>query len=249
VNATSDITENKPLRAGEEQERIVSSNNGALLAIFDHDGVLVDTLKLHQNAWAEYGRRSGLPLTPEFVHQTFGMTNPNILSLLTGRAMSDDEIARHSAQKEECYRKIAVGKITLMQGVRELLDALTENGVRLAIGSSGVRANLELTVRECGLDGRFAAIAALEDITRGKPDPEVFLVASARSGVAPARSIVFEDAPVGIQAAKAAGMYAIGLTTSHRAAALWDAGADEVVANLVCYDVAALIARIKGRPR
>ncbi len=110
-----------------------------------------------------------------------------------------------------------------------MLDALTGRGVRLAIGSSGVRANLELTVRECGLDGRFAAIAALEDITRGKPDPQVFLVAAARSGIDPARSVVFEDAPFGIQAAKAAGMYAVGLTTSHPAPVLWEAGADEVV--------------------
>jgi beta-phosphoglucomutase len=227
----------------------VPSSNGTLLAIFDHDGVLVDTLKLHQKAWTEYGRRSGLAITPEFVHQTFGMTNSSILRLLSGVAMSENEIARHSAQKEECYREIAVGEIALMEGVREVLDALTARGVRLAIGSSGERANLELTVRECGLDGRFAAIAALEDITRGKPDPQVFLVASARSGVEPARSMVFEDAPVGIQAGKAAGMYAIGLTTTNSAQALWDAGANEVVENLVGYNVPGLIARIKDRPR
>src|SRR5271165_4967265 len=220
------------------EDDIVPSSDGAWLAIFDHDGVLVDTLKLHQSAWVEYGRRSGLSITAEFIHQTFGMTNPSILRLLPGETMSEDEMARHSARKEECYREIAEGKIALMDSVREVLDALTDCGVRLAIGSSGVRANLELTVRECGLDGRFAAIAALEDITRGKPDPQVFLVASARSGV-------FEDAPVGIQAAKAAGMYAVGLTTSHPARALWDAGADEVVVNLVGYDVPGLIRRIK----
>jgi HAD superfamily hydrolase (TIGR01509 family) len=229
------------------EDDIVPSSDGAWLAIFDHDGVLVDTLKLHQSAWLEYGRRSGLSITVEFIHQTFGMTNPSILRLLPGETMSEDEMARHSARKEECYREIAEGKIALMDGVREVLDALTDCGVRLAIGSSGVRANLELTVRECGLDGRFAAIAALEDITRGKPDPQVFLVASDRSGIEPARSIVFEDAPVGIQAAKAAGMYAVGLTTSHPARALWDAGADEVVENLVGYDVPGLIGRIKDR--
>ena len=117
---------------------------------------------------------------------------------------------------------------------------------RLAIGSSGVRENLELTVRECGLDGRFAAIAALEDITRGKPDPQVFLVAAARSGVAPSRSVVFEDAPVGIQAAKAAGMYAVGVTNSHPSGPLRDAGADEVVDSLAGYDVRPLVARLTG---
>ena len=117
-----------------------------------------------------------------------------------------------------CYRDVARGKIVLMDGVREVLDALTARGVKLAIGSSGVLPNLELTVTECGLDGRFAAIASLEDITRGKPDPQVFLVAAAKAGGDPSRSVVFEDAPVGIQAAKAAGMYAVGVTTTHPAA-------------------------------
>ncbi len=222
-------------------------NHGPWLAIFDHDGVLVDTLSFHQAAWVEYGRRSGLAITAEFIHQTFGMTNPSILRLLSGGEMSEPEMAQHSARKEECYREIAAGRIALMEGVRATLDALTESGVRLAIGSSGVRANLDLTVRECGLDGRFAAIAALEDITRGKPDPQVFLVAAARSGIDPARSIVFEDTPFGIQAARAAGMYAIGLTTSHPAQVLWDAGADEVVDSLVGYDVAGMGRRVKDR--
>src|SRR5207247_586625 len=83
------------------------------------------------------------------------------------------------------------------------------------------------------------AIASLEDISRGKPDPQVFLVAAAKVGVIPARSVVFEDAPVGIQAAKAAGMHAVGLTTTHPTPALWDAGADEAVAHLGGYDLAA----------
>ena len=134
-----------------------------------------------------------------------------------------------------------------MDGIRGALDALTAQGVKLAIGSSGVLPNLELTVNECGLAGRFAAIASLEDITRGKPDPQVFLVAAAKSQCEPARSVVFEDAPVGIQAAKAAGMYAVGLTTTHPATALEAAGADEVVENLIGYDVVGLLERLRAR--
>jgi HAD superfamily hydrolase (TIGR01509 family) len=219
------------------------------LAIFDHDGVLVDTLELHQRAWLEAGRRTGLRVTPEFIHETFGMTNPSIFRLLLGDAISDPDIDRYSALKEECYRDLARHTISLMDGVRQTLDALTAAGLLLAIGSSGARLNLELTVQQCGLEGRFAAIAALEDISRGKPDPEVFLVAAARSGVEPGRAIVFEDAPIGIRAAKAAGMYAVGLTTSHRAPALWEAGADEVVPSLAGYDVPGLLERFKDRHR
>jgi HAD superfamily hydrolase (TIGR01509 family) len=217
------------------------------LAIFDHDGVLVDSLALHQDAWLELGRRTGLALTPEFIHETFGMTNPSIFRKLLGDALDPAEIERYSDLKEVCYRELARGKITLMEGVRDLLDRLTAAAVLLAIGSSGVRANLELTVEACGLSGRFAAIASLEDIVRGKPDPQVFLVAAAKAVVPPARAVVFEDAPVGIQAAKAAGMHAVGVTTTHPAHALWDAGADEVVTDLRGYDVAALLRRLEPR--
>ncbi|MDR3618993.1 MAG: HAD-IA family hydrolase [Paludisphaera borealis] len=225
----------------------MSTTNGSFLAIFDHDGVLVDTLKLHQDAWEELGRQTGMALSPEFIHQTFGMTNPSILRMVVGETITDAEIAGLSDRKEVCYRDLARGRIALMDGVRDVLDALTEAGVALAIGSSGVRANLDLTVSECGLDGRFAKIASLEDVTRGKPDPQVFLAAAAGAGGAPERSVVFEDAPVGVQAAKAAGMYAVGVESSNPAQALWDAGADEVVADLRGYDVTALLARLRDR--
>ncbi len=212
-----------------------------ILAIFDHDGVLVDSLEFHQDAWLELGRREGLAITPEFIHQTFGMTNPSIFQLLLGDAVAEEMVRRYGDLKEVCYRDIARGRITLMEGVRSLLDALTEAGASLAIGSSGPRPNLELTVEACGLSGRFAALASLEDVTRGKPDPEVFLIAARRAGASPARAVVFEDAPFGIEAAKAAGMRAVGVTTSHPAETLYRAGADDVVESLADYPVAALV--------
>ena len=226
----------------------MTSRDNVPLAIFDHDGVLVDSLEFHQQAWFELGRRTGLSFTPEFIHETFGMTNPAIFRRLLGDAISDHDVQAYSELKEVCYRDVARGKIALMPGVRAALDLLTARGVKLAIGSSGVLLNLELTVNECGLTGRFAAIASLEDITRGKPDPQVFLVAAAKAGCAPAHSVVFEDAPVGIQAAKAAGMYAVGITTTHPARALEQAGADEVVDNLHGYEVDRLVERLSETP-
>lgn len=218
----------------------------SLLAIFDHDGVLVDSFDFHEQAWLELERRTHLGFTPEFIHQTFGMTNPSIFRRLLGEQLSEDEIRRFSDLKEECYRDVARGRLRLFDGMRELLDALTARGVKLAIGSSGPLANLELTVSDCGLSGRFAAIASLEDITRGKPDPQVFLIAAAKAGALPARSVVFEDAIVGIQAAKSAGMHAVGLTTTHPAGNLTEAGADLVLESLVGFDVETLIARLRS---
>lgn len=215
-----------------------------MLAIFDHDGVLVDSLELHQRAWVELGRRSGLPITAEFVRDTFGMTNPHIFELLLGETRPDEELRDYSERKESCYRDLARGRVVLMDGVREVLDGLSARGVLLGIGSSAVRANVDLTVSECGLHKRFATITSLEDVKRGKPDPQVFLLTAERAGVAPSRTVVFEDAPVGIRAAKAARMRAVGVETTHTASTLFEAGADEVVANLVAYDVAALVRRL-----
>ena len=205
------------------------------LAIFDHDGVLVDSLALHQAAWVELGRRENLPITAEFVRKTFGRTNPDIFHELLGDDLAPAEFLRLESIKETCYRDAARGKIALMDGVRPLLDAFTAAGALLAIGSSSILPNLMLTVDECGLSGRFASIASAEDITRGKPDPEVFLCAASKAGVPPSRSVVFEDAPVGIRAAKAAGMWAVGVTSTNPAQALWDAGADEVYGTLAVY--------------
>jgi HAD superfamily hydrolase (TIGR01509 family) len=218
-----------------------------VLAIFDHDGVLVDSLELHQNAWMELGRRENLPITAEFIHETFGMTNPSIFERLLGGSVHADELQRYGDIKEECYRDAARKTITLMDGVRPFLDALTAQGVALAIGSSGVLPNLHLTVETCGLSGRFAAIASLEDIQRGKPDPQVFLVAARKSGIAPSACVVFEDATVGIQAAKAAGMLAVGVTTTHSAQSLFAAGADHVIHHFSECDVPTLIAELQAR--
>ncbi len=234
------------LRLSEEISHLVFVRR-SLLAIFDHDGVLVDSLAPHQQAWLELGRKAGLPITAEFIHETFGMTNPMILQRLLGDAYDPVEAARLGLWKEECYRDAARGAIELMPGVRDLLDALSQAGVALAIGSSGPRLNLELTVECCGLTGRFASIAALEDITHGKPNPEVFLLAASKAGQSPTRAVVFEDATVGVQAAKLAGMYAVGVGTTHPLDSLRDAGADEAVQNLVNYPLELLLDRLRNR--
>ena len=224
----------------------LSPGTDPILAIFDHDGILVDSLEWHKLAWLELGRTQGLHITPEFVHETFGMTNPMIFRKLLGDGISLEDARRFGDLKEACYRDLARGKISLMEGVEELLAGLDRANVRLAVGSSAPLPNVELTVADCGLKGRFNAIVALEDIVRGKPDPQVFLLAAERCGVDPSRAVVFEDAPVGIRAAKAAGMRAVGVTTSHLRETLLTAGADQVVDSLLGFDVAHLVKLLTG---
>jgi beta-phosphoglucomutase len=209
----------------------------AMLAIFDHDGVLVDSLPLHTVAWVEFGRLQNLPIDDEFVRNTFGLTNFTIFERLLGSSFTREEAQRLGDLKEACYRDMARGQISLMAGVADLLENLRNQQFGLAIGSSAPRDNLSLTVESCGLDNHFRTIVGLEDVKRGKPDPEVFLKAAAQAGVSPSQCVVFEDAVYGIQAAKAAGMHAVGVGSTNPLNVLMDAGADDAVETLQDYPV------------
>ena len=121
--------------------------------------------------------------------------------------------------------------VTALPGTRVWLERLREAGVPCVIGSSTHRANIDLTLSQIGLAGFFQAIVSAEDVTIGKPNPEVFLKAAGKIGREPSKCVVFEDAFAGLEAATAGGMRRIGVATTHPAEAL--AGhADRVVHRL-----------------
>ena len=205
-------------------------------AIWDMDGTLVDTAELHFEGWQATCRHLGREFTRADFAATFGKRNPEILRLLFGdNHFSEEEIEQIGFQKEELYRQAArqIG-IQPLPGVVELMQGLQRHGFVQAIGSSAPRANLDLILQITPIAPFIQAVAAAEDTRRGKPDPEVFLVAAQKLGVPPSQCVVFEDAIAGIQAAKAGGMKAIGVTFvgHHSAEALRAAGADRLVRSL-----------------
>ncbi len=202
--------------------------------LWDVDGTLVDTAELHYQAWQALAREIGKPFTRADFAGTFGWRNPEIIPKLFGIPDTSPDVARLGDRKEHLYREEAKKGVALLPGVRPLLDAILANGGRQAIGSSAPRHNIDLILDMTGTHGKFAAIVAMEDTERGKPDPEVFLQGGCRLAIDPARCIVMEDAPVGIQAAKAGGMHAIGVTFvgHHPEEKLRSAGADLVVRSL-----------------
>jgi beta-phosphoglucomutase len=204
-------------------------------AIWDMDGTLVDTAELHFQAWAEVCREQGQPFSRADFAATFGRRNPEIIRILFGEGVGEKWSADLGDRKEVLYRAAAerVG-VELLPGARPLLEGLHRAGYRQAIGSSAPRANLELILRLTGVERFFAAVVAMEDTQRGKPDPQVFLVAAQRLGVEPGRCVVFEDAVAGVQAARAGGMkcVAVRFVGHHAAEALQQAGADRVVRTL-----------------
>jgi beta-phosphoglucomutase len=188
-----------------------------IAAIFDMDGVLVDTYHAHFRSWLEMAMPEGLQFSEEEFAPTFGRTSREIISCFWGKDRYDDtQIAELDRRKEAAFRRIIEEDFPAMPGAIDLLHALHAAGFRLAVGSSGPPENVQLVVDKLGARDLLGAIVTGEDVSRGKPDPQVFLLAAERLDVAPARCAVIEDAPVGVAAAHAAGMASVGLLSTGR---------------------------------
>ena len=196
--------------------------------IFDMDGVLVASGRAHAASWKMLAKRTGISVTDEQFRASFGKTSREIIREWWGADLPDQRVRELDDEKERIYRELITGLVPLTVGVRETLWHLQNAGYRLAVGTSGPRANVELVLRETGMTGFFAALATGEDVTRGKPAPDVFLVAAERLGIDPHRCVVVEDAPVGIAAAIGAGTSPLGFAGTHSAAVLAQAGAKYV---------------------
>ena len=180
--------------------------------LWDLDGTLIDSADLHWQAWEEAITAAGYRFDLNHFTSRFGQRNEILLRTLLGPAASPAVIRAISDAKEHRYRVLAAaGRLHALPGAAEWLTALAAAGWRQAIASSAPRANIEAALHVLGLAAHFDATVADEDVTHGKPDPEVFLLAAERLATPPARCIVVEDSPFGIEAARRAGMKAIGV--------------------------------------
>jgi len=195
-------------------------------AVFDMDGVLIDSGAHHRHAWRMLLDELGAePADPEHWRLTIGRPSEEAIPLLLGRRVSDAEARRLARRKRDFYQARAQTGLDPVLGVREFLESLEELGVPCAVGTSASRWDAERLLDDLGLLRFFDAMVTADDVMLGKPDPEVWVQVARRLRVPVARCVVFEDAPVGIQAARAAGMRAIGVTTAHRDDELIAAGA------------------------
>jgi beta-phosphoglucomutase len=197
--------------------------------LWDLDGVLVDTADFHFEAWQALLGPLGQELSEEEFRRTFGLRNDAILSDLLGD-LPREEIARLSERKEALFRERARGRIGALPGALDLLQRLRQRGKKTALVSSTPRENLKLVLGELGVEDSFQTTIAADDVERGKPDPEGFLLAARRLEVEPRDFVVLEDATGGVEAAKRAGMRCIAVTTTRRREALRQA--DLVVSSL-----------------
>jgi beta-phosphoglucomutase family hydrolase len=186
--------------------------------IFDWDGVIIDSHSQHEESWQLLFAELGRPMPETFFKATFGMRNQQIIPMCFDFVKADDhaEIARLGDRKEVLYREILKRDgIVPLPGVLAMLKELKARSIPTAVGSSTPRLNIETIMAMTGLADYFQAIASAEDVNVGKPDPQVFLKAAAKINAEPANCIVFEDAHVGIEAGKRAGMKVVAVATTH----------------------------------
>jgi beta-phosphoglucomutase len=203
-------------------------------ACWDVDGTLVDTARQHFRAWQEACGEWGRPFSHAEFAATFGQRNPEIIRQLFGEGLDAAQVAALGERKEVLYRAAVRQGVTPLPGVLALLEDLRRSGFVQAVASSAPRANLDLILPLLGIDRFFDAVVSAEDTQRGKPDPQVFLLAAERLHMPPNRSVVFEDAVAGVAAARAGGMKCVAVRGGghHTDEALRRAGADVVVATL-----------------
>jgi beta-phosphoglucomutase family hydrolase len=186
--------------------------------IFDLDGTLVENMEIHAEAFQEFLRRHDLPpLDAAMRARIDGKRNRDIFPIVFGRDLSLEDLERYSHEKESLYRVLSRGKLEPQRGLVRFLSLLEGKGIPVAIATSSPEDNVPHTLGEIGLLETFPHVVRSDAVPRGKPHPDVFLAAAEKLGAPPSRCLAFEDAPLGVLAARAAGMTCVAVTTSFTA--------------------------------
>jgi beta-phosphoglucomutase family hydrolase len=198
--------------------------------IFDLDGTLIDNNSFHLISWKRYLKNMGREISEEeYKMHINGRTNKDAVEYIYGRKMKEEEAMGYALEKEEIYRKLYKPLIKPVAGLLQFLHELEKRGIPMAIATSGIQVNIDFMFDNIPIKKYFSVVVNSSHIKHGKPDPEIYLKTASMLDVPPKRCLVFEDSVVGIQAARAAHMKVIAITTTHSKEEL--ATADMVIEN------------------
>lgn len=184
--------------------------------IFDMDGVICHTNPFHSKAFKLFFEKRNLfPTEEEFQDHMYGKNNGYILSHFLGRKIEGDELAELEFEKESLFRKIYEEHVDPIPGFLDFFHSLKSNGIKTCVATSAPFANLELIGGRLDLFPYLNSALASEQVTRHKPDPEVYLKTASNLALNPDQCVVFEDSYSGVSAAKNAGMKVVGVLSSH----------------------------------
>ena len=196
--------------------------------IFDLDGTLIDNNSFHLKSWIQYLKNQNREISEEeYKANVNGRTNKDVIEYIYGRKMADAEAMVYAQEKEAIYRQLYQPHIVPVAGLLPLLQQLKSDNIPMAIATSGIQVNIDFMFDNIPIRQYFDVIVNSSHISKGKPDPEIYIRTAQLLNVAPENCLVFEDAVVGINSAKAAGMKVIGVLTTHSAAEL--SGADALI--------------------
>ena len=182
--------------------------------IFDIDGTIIDSMPFHERSWDVFLARRGVPTVGEdFFRRTAGRTGVEVMRELFG-PLSDADVQAFVREKESIYRELFAPEFREIAGFKAFARAAKAAGVRLACATAGDPENIAFALGGLALQGFFDAAVGAHDVARGKPEPDLFLLAAARIGAKPGACLVFEDAPLGIEAARRAGMRAVAIAST-----------------------------------
>jgi beta-phosphoglucomutase family hydrolase len=182
--------------------------------IFDCDGTLTDSMPLHFVAWSQTMRRFGIEFSEDRFYELGGIPSDKIIQMLADEAQLLLDVAAVTQEKEQVF----LDSLHLLEEIAAITSIVRENKGKLpmAVASGGFRDIVAKQIAHIGLEGWFDTMVTAEDTARHKPEPDVFLEAARRLGVAPANCLVYEDADLGIEAARRAGMQWVDVRTLHR---------------------------------
>jgi len=188
--------------------------HGKKAAIFDLDGTIVDNMRYHEKAFRLLAAKHRIALSDEDFRWMAGRKNKDIFAQYFGEK-TVEEHEKLADEKESIYRELFEPVIVEVPGLLDFLKLLHTQKIKLAIASAAPKENRIFVFKHLPIYEYFNTVVGAENVTNGKPHPEVFLSAATNLHVDPKDCVVFEDAPNGISAAKAAGMYAVGILTTH----------------------------------
>lgn len=180
-------------------------------AILDMDGVVVDSEPLHYLSEKEMLSKRGVDLQPSDVKEIIGRTEMEGIEYFRSRFGLKDGAKQLYEEKQKIYKRMLRKAVKPTRGLFEVLNALEGKGITLAIASSAPRENIDIVLKALGIENRFRAVVSGDDVERGKPSPDIFLLAAQRIGTEPENCLVIEDAQNGVEAAKRAGMTCIAV--------------------------------------
>lgn len=195
------------------------------------DGVLVDNARHHIRAWQLLGRELGQNLTDAQIRGVFGQRNSEMLATLIGNSLLPEQILRYGDRKEVIYRELMAQALVPVPGLVEFLADLRKEGFKAAVATSGPKDNVNLVMDGLALRGWFDVIVTGAEVSRGKPDPDIFLLAARRLNLEAPQCVVFEDSTSGIEAARRAGSLCVALATTHSPEELKDLSASRIVSD------------------